>query len=88
MLTMEYKISGKVQGVWYRASTKDKANELGLTGYAKNCADGTVLVIASGEVEQLKQLESWLWHGSQLAQVLSVVVARIDEQNFSDFTVR
>ena len=50
-------VSGRVQGVFYRASARDQALELGLTGYAKNRLDGTVEVLARGPAEALDQLQ-------------------------------
>jgi len=52
-------IQGKVQGVFFRASTKDKARELGLSGFVRNKEDGTVEVVAEGDQEQLQKLVDW-----------------------------
>lgn len=62
-------VSGKVQGVFFRASTQQKAYELGVTGYAKNLQDGRVEVLACGPQEAVDRLESWLWKGSSPAEV-------------------
>ncbi|MCK5392371.1 MAG: acylphosphatase [Deltaproteobacteria bacterium] len=65
-------IHGKVQGVFFRASTKDKANELRLTGFVRNRGDGTVEVIAEGGRDQLQKLVDWCRKGPQLSHVNDV----------------
>lgn len=65
-------VSGRVQGVFYRASARDKALELGLTGYAKNRLDGTVEVLASGSEDALTSLQRWLQQGPPAARVVAV----------------
>jgi acylphosphatase len=70
-------VSGKVQGVWYRASTQEQANSLGLTGWAKNLPDGRVEVLAFGERDQLLMLHEWLKVGPELAKVTDVTFEEI-----------
>jgi acylphosphatase len=65
-------VSGKVQGVFFRASTRDEALRLGLNGYARNLADGQVEVVAAGRTEALHELEQWLWQGPPAARVSDV----------------
>ncbi len=65
-------VSGRVQGVYYRGSTQQMAQKLGVTGSAINRPDGTVEVIACGVEEAVEQLQQWLWQGSQWAQVSGV----------------
>lgn len=65
-------VSGKVQGVWFRASTREFANQLGLTGWVRNLADGRVEVLACGNRENLSQLYNWLQQGPPLAKVEAV----------------
>jgi len=62
-------VSGRVQGVFFRASTRDEALRLGLRGYASNLRDGRVEVYAEGDDAALDQLEQWLRHGPPLARV-------------------
>lgn len=68
-LCMRCYISGKVQGVWYRATAKEQAEQLGISGWARNLPDGRVEVFACGEIEQLDVFFSWLQKGPPLAQV-------------------
>ena len=62
-------IQGRVQGVFFRASTRRQAEKLGLEGYAINLPDGRVEVMAKGPAEQLDSLEAWLHHGPTGARV-------------------
>ena len=72
-------VSGRVQGVWYRGSTQDQARGLGLSGYARNLADGRVEVLACGSVEAVEQLQRWLWQGPSHAEVSDVKCDPADE---------
>jgi acylphosphatase len=62
-------VSGRVQGVFFRASTRDRAQQLGLNGRASNLPDGRVEVIASGTEEGLAALQRWLREGPPQARV-------------------
>lgn len=68
------RVYGKVQGVFFRASTQDKAQQLGLKGFVQNEADGTVYLEAEGEPDVLKQLEEWAYKGPSHARVKKVEV--------------
>ena len=65
-------VIGHVQGVFFRASTKVKATQLKLTGYAKNLPDGHVEVFICGEPEAVGHLKAWLWEGPTSAIVSDV----------------
>lgn len=67
-----FRIEGRVQGVWFRESTRRAAVPLGITGYAKNLADGSVEVLACGEPAALDRLAEWLKQGPPMAQVTKV----------------
>jgi acylphosphatase len=62
-------VTGRVQGVWYRASTKQEGSRLGLTGQVRNLPDGRVEVVAEGERATLEQLVAWCRRGPPLARV-------------------
>lgn len=62
-------ISGRVQGVWFRGNTQRRAQQLGVTGYARNLRDGRVEVLACGDSEAIDRLKSWLWQGPDAARV-------------------
>lgn len=70
--TLKFSISGKVQGVCFRDCTRDKAVELGLSGWVRNLPNGRVEAVARGESEQLDKLKEWLWTGPPLADVTGV----------------
>lgn len=65
-------VSGRVQGVYFRAFTQKQAKKLNLTGYAKNLSNGDVEIIACGEKNQLEKLVSWCHKGPLMAKVNSV----------------
>ncbi len=69
MQACRFIVTGKVQGVFFRASTRDEARRLGLRGYAKNLDDGSVEVIAFGEAGALEVLATWLRQGPPMASV-------------------
>ena len=82
-------VSGRVQGVFYRDSTCQKAEQLGLTGWVRNLPDGRVELVAQGPGAALNALQAWLWQGPQLADVSVVEVEALDGvQSYSDFRVR
>jgi acylphosphatase len=72
MAAARFLISGRVQGVFFRASARDEAQRLGLDGYAKNLDDGRVEVLAAGDAAALDALEHWLHQGPPLARVDAV----------------
>ncbi|MGB9667756.1 MAG: acylphosphatase [Thermosulfidibacteraceae bacterium] len=65
-------ISGKVQGVYYRANACEVAKRLGITGWVRNLPDGRVEVVAEGEEDVLKNFIAWCWEGPPLARVENV----------------
>jgi len=62
-------VAGRVQGVFFRASTRSQAEQLGLTGHAINLPDGRVEVLACGDPAALDELARWLEHGPAGARV-------------------
>ena len=65
-------VEGRVQGVFYRASTQQEANRLKLNGWVKNRLDGKVELIVCGEANRLQEFETWLWQGPEYADVTRV----------------
>lgn len=80
-------VSGRVQGVFYRASTVAEAHALGLTGWAKNLANGDVLIEAFGREENIEKLILWCKQGPPMAHVSSVKVSPIPYRNEESFRV-
>jgi len=82
-------ISGRVQGVFYRASAQKRARELGVTGWAHNAVDGKVEIVAEGEKEKIEQFIEWCKEGTRIAKVERCEVEYQDYKNeFPDFTIR
>lgn len=70
-------VSGRVQGVFYRASTRQRAQELGCRGYARNLVDGRVEVLVVGDPQSAQSLIEWLWRGPPSAHVQAVEVSEV-----------
>ena len=71
-------VSGRVQGVFYRATCVRKASSLGLTGFARNLGDGRVEVLACGEQAAVDEFIAWLWQGSPASKVTAVATEPAD----------
>lgn len=80
-------VAGQVQGVYFRAHTKQEAKKLQLTGWVKNCPDGRVEVLACGSKSAVEALQAWLWRGSPRSVVKNVAVEEAEWQEFSDFKI-
>jgi acylphosphatase len=80
-------IRGRVQGVYFRVSAQDKANELALTGEVRNLQDGSVQVLVAGEEKRVAQLIAWCHSGPPGARVEEVVVDDVPEQRFEGFKI-
>jgi acylphosphatase len=80
-------VSGRVQGVFYRASTRQKATELGCSGYARNLGDGRVEVLAVGEPQPVQSLVDWLWRGSPASEVTLVDVCEVPLDQLGEMPV-
>ena len=74
-------ISGRVHGVWFRASTQQKAEQLGLKGWVRNTSDERVEAIFEGDEKQIEQMLKWCQQGPPLADVENV---EIEKQNPTD----
>lgn len=88
MKSVTIKIKGKVQGVWFRASTKSKAEELKLYGIVRNKEDGSVYVEAEGKDEDIHQFVSWCKIGPEMADVNEIIVTESIVRGFTDFTIK
>jgi acylphosphatase len=85
--TISITVTGKVQGVYYRQSAKEKALELDVTGIVRNLPDESVCIIATGSAEQLQALVEWCWQGPRRAQVKNVEVEKSALQSFDTFSI-
>lgn len=88
MASYELHISGTVQGVYYRASTKARAEELGLTGFVENLPDGRVHVIIQGAEEHCRAMIEWCKQGPPRARVSGVDITSVAEQSFNSFQIQ
>ena len=80
-------ITGKVQGVFYRATAKRKANELDITGWIKNTREGNVEATVSGNERQLNEFINWCKRGPDRAIVEKVIVSDTEDMVFEGFAV-
>jgi len=87
MPTVHLIIKGKVQGVFYRATAQDVAEELNVTGWIKNTPEGNVEIIASGSEEQLQKFIVWCRQGPPKAVVTNVSVNQVAEEKFDEFKI-
>lgn len=89
---MEYKsikimVGGKVQGVFYRKSTKQKADDLGLAGSVRNNPDGSVTIIAQGNKVDIEELIDWCKTGPDEAEVRCLTTEEIDTTDYDNFSI-
>ncbi|MEK7590941.1 MAG: acylphosphatase [Patescibacteria group bacterium] len=87
MPARRFLILGKVQGVFFRAHAKAKADALGITGWVENCPDTSVLIHAEGSEEALKQFQKWCKKGPPAAQVESVASKHAEEKGMQSFEI-
>lgn len=80
-------VSGRVQGVFYRASTRERAVQLGLRGYARNLPDGRVEVVACGDVSAINSLIAWLREGPPQAVVAELEVEPVTDPDTQGFDI-
>ena len=85
---MQCVVEGRVQGVWFRQATCDKARALGLTGWVKNLNNGRVEVLCCGTPECVAELQAWLHVGPNNAEVQSVIAQEQPWQDFNDFVIQ
>ena len=87
MQTMWIKVTGKVQGVFFRQSAQDRAYDLNIKGTVRNCDDDSVEIIATGSKEQLDELISWCGQGPPGARVINVTAQEVSLQQFNNFSI-
>ena len=81
-------VSGRVQGVFFRDSTRNKAIELGLSGYAKNLPDGNVEVVAEGDENKINELIKFIKNHPGHSKVAEVKIKQKGPENFNGFEIR
>jgi len=81
-------ISGRVQGVWFRQNTKNKAEQLGVKGWVKNTDDGNVEAVFEGEEDAIGEMIKWCHHGPKLAKVTNIETTQSDYKKlYKDFRI-
>ena len=86
--SIKFQVSGRVQGVFFRSSTKIQADKLALSGWVRNCENGEVEGVVSGAEQQLSNFISWLQQGPRMAQVDKLKIEDCDFQGFDSFDIR
>jgi acylphosphatase len=87
MIAYEIIILGRVQGVFFRKYTCNKAIELNLTGFVKNQLDGSVFVFAEGNEEKMFEFINWCRIGSPLSKVEKIITKEVPLKNEKDFRI-
>ena len=80
-----FTVKGRVQGVFFRDSTRRVAQSLGLTGHAINLSNGDVDVLACGDPEAIARLATWLHEGPRMAEVTDVIERPAEVQELHGF---
>ncbi|OGZ31557.1 MAG: hypothetical protein A3H02_02515 [Candidatus Niyogibacteria bacterium RIFCSPLOWO2_12_FULL_41_13] len=88
MIAKKIRVFGRVQGIFFRHSSKIKANELGIRGYAQNREDGSVEIFVQGEDEAIENFVAWARKGPDSAEVKDIKIETIEsEKKFNDFYI-
>jgi acylphosphatase len=87
MITVHLLIEGEVQGVFYRATAKEIADKIGVTGWIKNTREGNVEVMVTGDETSVQKFINWCWQGPKKAGVTNVTVTKKEEKTFTNFSV-
>jgi acylphosphatase len=85
--TISIIVRGRVQGVFYRQSTREKATELNINGFVRNLPDGSVYILATGDTDQLHAFVNWCWQGPKKAIVTDVQQEIRALQQFDSFRI-
>jgi acylphosphatase len=88
MIARRIQVSGRVQGVWYRAKTKEQADQLGVKGWVRNRPDGRVEAHLEGEEENVDRLIAWMQVGPTLARVDELDEAATELENLTSFEIK
>lgn len=84
---LSIKVFGRVQGIFFRATTKEQADKFNLAGFARNEPNGSVYIEAEGEEEKLDKFVKWCYKGPSMAEVEKVEITEDKLKNFLQFEV-
>lgn len=87
MIAVHVRVSGRVQGVFYRAFTKDLAKELGVKGWVRNIPGGGVEAVLEGERQKVGELLRLMKSGPAGSMVLGMELSELECKNYEDFTI-
>ena len=87
MIAKVIRVYGRVQGVFFRASTKEKAETLGIKGWVRNESNGTVLIHATGDKQSMDKFIKWCHQGPLMSHVEKVEMENLENGSFPDFQV-
>lgn len=87
MKAVHLKVYGRVQGVFFRKHTKEKADALGVTGNVRNCSDGSVEIFAEGDPQVLGEFVNWCHSGPSRARVDRLDINEHPLKNYSGFLI-
>lgn len=88
MRTRRIQVFGKVQGVFFRASTKTTADDLNLHGWVRNETDGSVVIEVEGTETSIEEMIAWCQEGPTYAKVSDVILSEAEEMAFENFEIR
>ncbi|MCF8009809.1 MAG: acylphosphatase [Clostridiales bacterium] len=89
MVTKHVFISGKVQGVYYRDSTREQADRLGITGWVRNLLDGRVEAVFQGPDDKVVEMIQWCWKGPPMSKVEDVEACEnTNAESYGDFQIK
>lgn len=84
---LQIRVVGKVQGVWFRAYTRNQAQSFAVTGYVRNCSDGSVCILAEGEHTALEKFTARIREGSAASHVSELEITEHDAEGHETFTI-
>ncbi len=87
MKTVHVLVKGKVQGVFYRASAKEMAVKMGISGWVKNTRDGNVELMITGEKDNIESYIAWCRQGPERAKVEELIWEEKESTSFNDFQI-
>jgi acylphosphatase len=87
-VALSVRVTGRVQGVWYRGWTQDEAERLGLRGWVRNERDGSVAAVLAGRAAAVEAMVDAMWQGPPDARVTGVETEAVADEGWVGFEVR